>query len=57
MYLTHYEGESVAAKRFVRLRTYKGKIYNKMTTIDRLSNLDYLNKLVDEYNIINIIVV
>ena len=50
MYLTHYEGESVVAKRFVRLRTYKGKIYNKMTTIDTLSNLDYLNKLVDEYN-------
>ena len=55
MYSTHYEDKSAVAKRFVRLRTSKGKIYSKIIAIDSLSNLVYFNKLVDEYD--NIIVV
>ena len=37
MYLTHNEGKSVVAERFIR--TLKSKSY-----------LSYLNKLMDEYN-------
>ena len=45
MYLTHNEGKSVVAERFIR--TLKGKIYKKMTANDSKSYLGYLNKLVD----------
>ena len=44
---THNGGKSVAAERFIR--TLKGKIY-KMTAPNSRSYLDYLDKLVDEYN-------
>ena len=43
MYLTHNEGMSVAAKRFIK--ALKDKIYKKLT-----ANLGYLNKIIDEYN-------
>ena len=48
MYLTHNEGKSVVAERFIR--TLKGKIYKKMTPNDSKSYLGYLNKLVNQYN-------
>ena len=43
MYLTHNEGMSVAAKRFIK--ALKDKIYKKLT-----ANIGYLNKIIDEYN-------
>ena len=48
MYSTHNEGKSVVGKRFIK--TLKGKIYKKFTTSDSKSDLDNLNKLVDQYN-------
>ena len=48
MYLTANEDQSVVAERCIR--TLKGKIYKKVKTNDSKSYLDFLNKLVDEYN-------
>ena len=48
MYLTHIEGKSVIAGRFIR--TLKIKTYRKMTLNDSKSYLSYLNKILDQYN-------
>ena len=48
MYSTYNKGTSVVAERFTR--TLKSKTYKKMATCDSHSYLDYLDKLVDEYN-------
>ena len=48
MQLTHSEGKSVAAERFVI--TVKGAIYKKMRANNSKFYLGFLNKLVDEYN-------
>ena len=48
MYSAYNKGKSVAAERFIR--TLKSKIYKKMTTDNKNSYLDYLNKLVDKYH-------
>ena len=48
IYSLHNEGKSVVTERFIR--TFKGKIYKKMTANDGKSYLGYLNKLADEYN-------
>ena len=48
MYSTHNEGKSVGAER--RIKTLRGKIYKKMIANDSKPYLDYLNKLVDQYN-------
>ena len=45
MYSTHNESKSVIAGRFIK--TFKYKIFTKMTANDRKSYLPYLNKLVD----------
>ena len=45
MYSMHNEGKSVATEKFK-----KGKIYKKMTVIDKKYYLPYWNKLVDEYD-------
>ena len=46
MYLTHNEGKSVVAERFIK--TLKGKMCKKMTAAHSKSYLSYLNKLVDK---------
>ena len=46
MYSTYNEGKSVIAERF--LRTFKGKIYKKMTANDGKPYLSFFNKLVDQ---------
>ena len=48
MYLIYNEVKSTIAERFVR--TLKNKISKKMTAPDSHSYLDYLDKLMDEYN-------
>ena len=49
MYLTHNEGNSVAAERFIR--TLKSKIYKYMTSISQKNvYIDKLDDIVDEYN-------
>ena len=49
IYLTHNEGKSVIAERFIK--TLKAKIYFvKMTANNSSSYPAYLNKLVDQYN-------
>ena len=48
MYLTHNEGKSVTAERFVK--TLKIKIYKKVTANKSKSYLAYLKKLVYEHN-------
>ena len=48
MYLTHNEGNSVAAERFIR--TLKSKIYKYMTSISKNVYIDKLDDIVDEYN-------
>ena len=53
MYSTYNEGKSVIAERFIR--TLKAKIYKKMTVIDSRSYLSYLNKLLDQYIMLIII--
>ena len=46
---TYNEGESVVAKRFIKV--LKSKIYKTLTANDTKSYLGYLNKLVDQcYN-------
>ena len=42
------EGKSIVAERFIR--TLKANIYKEMTANNSDCYLDYLNKLVDEYN-------
>ena len=48
MYSKHNEGKSVIAERFTK--TLKTKICKKMTANDSKSYLNYLDKLVDQYN-------
>ena len=48
MYLTHNEGKSVVAEKFIK--KLKDKIYKTMTANDSKSYLNYLNKLIDEYS-------
>ena len=48
MYMTHNEGKSVIAERFIKALNVK--IYNKMTANDSKSYLNFLNKLIDQYN-------
>ena len=48
MYLTHNEGKSIVAERFIRI--LKVKIHTKITANDSRSYLGYLNKSLDEYN-------
>ena len=48
MYLTHNEGKSVVAERFIR--TIKGKIYKYMTSISKNVYIDKLDDIVDECN-------
>ena len=51
MYSTYNEGKSVVTLRF--LKSLKGKIYKKVTTHSiRYYYFDYLDKMVDEYNIL-----
>ena len=48
IYLTHNEGKSVVSERFIK--NLKDKIYKKLTANDNKFYIEYLNKLVDEYN-------
>ena len=48
MYLTHNEGKSVVAERFIR--TLKYKIYKYTTSISKNVYIDKLDDIVDEYN-------
>ena len=48
IYSTHNEGKSVVSERFIK--NLKGKIYKKLTANDNKFYIEYLNKLVDEYN-------
>ena len=48
MYLTHNEGKSVVAERFIR--TLKTKIYKYMTSISKIEYIDKLEDIVYEYN-------
>ena len=47
-YLTHNEGKSVVAERFIK--TLKNKIYKHMTAISKNVYFDVLNDIVDKYN-------
>ena len=46
MYLIHYEGKSVVAKRFIR--TLKTKIYKYMTSVSKNVYIDKLDDIVNE---------
>ena len=46
MYSTNNEGKSVAAENFIK--TLNGRIYENIDSINKKSDLGYLNKLVDE---------
>ena len=48
MYLTHNEGKSVVAERFIR--TLKTKIYKYMTSVSKNVYIDKLDDIMDEYN-------
>ena len=48
MYLTHNEGKSVVAERFIRI--LKNKIYKHMTSVSKNICFNVLNVIVDEYN-------
>ena len=48
MYLTHNEGKSVVAERFVR--TLKNKIYKYMNLVSENIYIDKLDDIVNEYN-------
>ena len=48
MYVTHNEGKSVAAERFIR--TLKNKIYKYMTSISKNVYIDKLDDIVNKYN-------
>ena len=45
MYLTHKEGKSVVAKRFIR--TLKNKIYKHMIAVSKNVYFDVLDEIVD----------
>ena len=53
MYSTHNESNSGDAEKFIK--TLKGKFYNKLTANDSKSYLGYLNKSVDQYLIIIVV--
>ena len=48
MYLTHNEGKSVVAEKYIR--TSKTKIYKYMTSISKNMYIDKLDDIFDEYN-------
>ena len=48
MYLTHNEGKSVVAEKYIR--TSKTKIYKYMTSISKNIYVDKLDDIFDEYN-------
>ena len=48
MYLTHNEGKSVIAERFIR--SLKNKIYKYMTSISKNVHIDKLDNIVNKYN-------
>ena len=48
MYSAHNEGKSVITEKFIN--TLKAKIYKKMRADDGKSYFSYLNKLIDQYN-------
>ena len=48
MHLTHNEGKSVIAKRFIR--TLKNKIYKYMTSISKSVYTDKLDDIINKYN-------
>ena len=48
MYLTHNEGKSNVAERFIR--NLKTKIYKYMTSMSKYVYIDKLDDIVDEYN-------
>ena len=48
MYLTHNEGKSVDAERFIR--TLKNKIYKRMTAVSKNVYFNFLDDIVDKYN-------
>ena len=47
IYLTHNEGKSVAAERFIR--TFKNKIYKYMTSVSKNVYIDKLADIVSKY--------
>ena len=48
MYLTHNEGKSVVAERFIR--TLKNKIYKHVTAVSKNVYYDVLDDIVNEYD-------
>ena len=48
MYLTHNEGKSIIAERFVRI--LKNKIYKYMTSISKNVYIEKLDDIVNKYN-------
>ena len=48
MYLTHSQGKSVVAERFIK--TLRNRIYKHMTAIFKNVYFDILDDIVDEYN-------
>ena len=48
MYLTHSQGKSVVAERFIK--TLRNRIYKHMTAIFKNVYFDVLDDIVDEYN-------
>ena len=49
MYLTHNEGKSVVAERFIR--TIKSKIYKYVTSTSKNVYVDKLDDIVDKYKV------
>ena len=48
MYSTHNEGNSAVGEKFIK--TLKDKSSKTVAANDSKSDLDYLNKLIDQYN-------
>ena len=48
MYLAHYEGKAVVAKKFIR--TLQKKIYKHITTVSKNVYIDKLDDIVNKYN-------
>ena len=48
MYSTHNDGNSAVGEKFIK--TLKGKSSKTVAANDSKSDLDYLNKLIDQYN-------
>ena len=48
MHLTHKEGKSVVAERFIS--TFKNKIYKFMTSVSKNVYIDKLDDIVNKYN-------